>query len=185
MITINLLSSKEKKDITFEKTNISIISSFVVLLIVSVLLSIVLYTIHDLQKENLKALSQQAASVRQFLDKEENKAMEEKVRKINYYLITINKNEKERTRFSKSLAEIASLTPDKIRLFNIALSKEEKKFEISGNAKSRDSLLQFSEYLEKSEYFENIESPLSNLISPTNINFSLTGGLTEKALTNR
>lgn len=175
MLTINLLSSKEKKDITFEKTNITIISSFIILLTILILLSIVLYTIQDIQKNSSQNLIQQTDSIKKFLNQKNNKKIEEKIKEINYYLTSINKIEKEKTDFSKTLIEISEITPEKIRLFNIKLNKEEKKFEISGNASSRDGLLEFTERLNQSKYFKNIESPLSNLISPTNINFSLIG----------
>ena len=182
MITINLLSSQEKKDITYEKTNISIIGSFILFLAVLVLLSVVLYSIQNLQKNNLEVLDQQIASTNIYLDGEENKSIEDKVKKINSYLATIKKIEDNKTRFSKTLIELSEITPKGIRLYDIKLDKTEKTFEISGNANSRENLLKFTENCDKSKYFENTESPTSNLISPTNINFSLTGQLTDTAL---
>ena len=184
MITINLLSSKEKKDISFEKTNISLIGSFIMLFGILIILSIALYSIQDLQKENLNTLGQQTKSVKAFLDQEDNKKVEEKVEKINSYLATIKKIQENKTSFSKTLIQISEITPNGIRLYNIDLKKSEKTFEISGNANSRDNLLKMQDNLEKSDYFENIESPISNLISPSDINFSLAGNLTDKALKN-
>lgn len=182
MITINLLSPQEKKAITLEKSNISIIGSFIVLFMVLISLSIILYTISDLQKENLKSLTRQTDSIQKFLNKEDNKIIEDKVDKINSYLSVIKKIQDNKTDFSKTLIEISTITPKGIRLYNLKLNKEEKKFELSGNANSRDNLLKLQENLNKSQYFTKIESPISNLISPTNINFSFTGELTEKAL---
>ena len=182
MITINLLSSQEKKDISYEKNNFSIIGSFIILGFVLVLLSLVLVTIKDLQKNSLSALASETKNIEKFLNQESNQQVESKIKEINYYLNAIKQIETDRTDFSKSLTEIANLTVNEVRLYDIKLNKIDKSFEISGNASKRDDLLKFTDNLEKSDYFENIESPSSNLISPTNINFKISGKLTDKAL---
>lgn len=182
MITINLLSSQEKKDISYEKNNISVIGAFVVLSFVFILLGVVLYTIKDLQNNNYLAQASETKNLEKFLNQEGNKQIESKVKEINYYLATIKKIESERTDFSKSLVEIANLTTNGVRLYNIKLHKADKNFEITGQADKRDDLLKFIDNLEKSDYFEGIESPSSNLISPTDISFTIKGKLTDKAL---
>ncbi|MFA6295796.1 MAG: PilN domain-containing protein [Patescibacteria group bacterium] len=182
MITINLLSSEEKKDISYEKNNISLIGSFVILGFIIALLTFVIITIEDVQTGNLDALTSETKNIEKFLNQTGNQQIESKMRQINYYLSTIKTIKGDRTNFSKTIVEIANQTPNGIRLFDIKLNKTDKNFEISGNAGTRDELILFTSNLEKTGYFENIESPSSNLISPTNVSFKITGKLTDKAL---
>ncbi len=182
MITINLLSSEEKKDISYERSNISLVGSFVILGFVLIMLTFVLYTISDVQKGTLNAVASETKNIEKFLNQEGNAQIESKIKQINNYLSTIKAIEEDRTDFAKTLTEIANQTITGIRIFDIKLNKTDKNFEISGNAVARDNLVQFTSNLGKTGYFESIESPPSNLISPTDISFKVTGKLTDKAL---
>lgn len=182
MITINLLASQQKQDLTTSKTNISIIGSFVILFSVVIILSIALYFMNDLQKQNLDSLNQETLNIEKFLNQENNQNLEKKIKDINYYLSTIKKIENERTNFANVLAEIANLTPDNIRLIEINLNKPLKNFEIKGIAKTRDSLIKFDENLQQANDFKDIQSPLSNITTSNDIEFTLSGNLTDQAL---
>lgn len=51
---------------------------------------------------------------------------------------------------------------------------------IQGKAKTRKGLLEFEQKLREDGLFQNISSPLSNIIQETNINFTIQGNLEEK-----
>lgn len=182
MITINLLSSEEKKDISYERNNISLIGSFMILGFVLGILTFLLITINDVQKSNLTALTAETKNIEKFLNQDSNKQVESKMKQINYYLSTIKVIEADKTDFSATLVEIANQTPAGVRLYNINLNKTDKNFEISGNADVRENFIKFTSNIGKTGYFENVESPSSNIISPTDISFKINGKLTDKAL---
>ena len=53
-------------------------------------------------------------------------------------------------------------------------------FQISGIAPLRNDLVKLQENLKESSYFTDIKTPISNFIQKENINFIITGNLTNE-----
>ncbi len=75
--------------------------------------------------------------------------------------------------FSPALENFTFLFSDEIYLKNLAVSKTGKKMAISGFAKDRETFLAFKKDLEDSQQFSAIFSPISNLLKPRDVNFSM------------
>lgn len=63
--------------------------------------------------------------------------------------------------------------PDGISLYQVNISKENKSLSISGRAETREKLIQFKESLEGSDFLENIDFPIKNLLEKNDINFTI------------
>jgi hypothetical protein len=67
--------------------------------------------------------------------------------------------------------------PSGVRLTDLSLTREKNLLSVAGWAAKRDDFLLFKKQLEESGLVNNLDSPLSNLLTPENISFSLTAQL--------
>jgi|SRR3989339_1023531 len=79
--------------------------------------------------------------------------------------------------WSDLLLQLSGLTPTGIYLNQFSGSLDNNVFFIRGFAQTRNALLDFIVQLENSEYFLEIESPLSNYLQQENITFEIQGKL--------
>lgn len=181
MLAINLLppqqiKAREEKEYT-RKIVLAFIFCFIILAISFSLLFILQQTI---QKSFLNSQQQELAAFEKYFNQEKNKKIEQEVENINKILSRVSTIEENKTRWSNTLIELTKITPENLYFSSLKINKQEKKIEIMGLAKTREGLLKFQDNLEKSEYFENVTSPISNIISPENINFTIEARLTDK-----
>lgn len=79
--------------------------------------------------------------------------------------------------FSDLISEVEKITENTVALTSIVFSRKEEKVEsiqITGDASSRSSLVQFRDELEASFLFESAALPLSNLAKDKDVPFSIT-----------
>ena len=101
-----------------------------------------------------------------------------KIKKDNKDLnILVNKIEQSLDKkydWSKVLGELPKITPEGVVLTNWTPVMEEPGWvSIKGIAKTRDAFLTLKENLEKTEFCENLESPLSNYANPEMAEFEI------------
>ncbi len=72
------------------------------------------------------------------------------------------------------MENLSKVTPDGVYLINFSYRASNDQINITGWARNRDKLLSFENSLKDSMYFEDVDSPLSNLIKQSDINFSFT-----------
>lgn len=182
MLKINLLPPEEKKEIRFKKIDTFILRSFIIFLLTLVISSLLFLFLSQVLSSYVASFSEQINIYENYLAKEKNKEIENKISQINNILSKISLIQKNQTTWSSTLIEITSLVPQEIKLTKIEANKKEKKIEISGWAKTRKKVLDFVDNLEKSEYFENVSLPLSDIVTSENISFNIEAVLTNKAL---
>ena len=182
MITLNLLPKKLKKEAELERVNISIVGMFILLVIIVGLTIELLFATKKFLLTNISALENQQQSYEQYLKSATNTEINNNIKDINKLSGHVEKIQKNRTLWSKTLTEIANLTPDEIKITGIDGNKNEKNVRIIGFSQTREKLLNYTKTLENSEYFNKIDLPSTYLSSPTNINFELTAELSDKAL---
>jgi Tfp pilus assembly protein PilN len=180
MLNINLLPPQQikarKEKEYFKKTILAFLFLFIILVISSLLLFVLEKTIalySNPQKNELLVLNN-------YLNQEKNKKIQQDIENINKTLSRVLTIKKNKTILSNILIELLKITPNDLTFANLKINDEDKKIEIMGLAETRESLLIFQDNLEKSEYFEEVASPISNIISPTDINFSIEAKLTKK-----
>jgi len=99
---------------------------------------------------------------------------------INEQLGEIDKIQKEQLYWSFFLDKISQLVPGKITLNGIIT--KDYKIILSGIAENRDVLIEFKDNLNGEECFDNIDLPLSNLVSKNNVDFQMEFNLKEECI---
>lgn len=100
--------------------------------------------------------------------------IEEKIEKANQIIGQINIKQNEMVLWTLILEEISEIMPDGARLNNFSYRKSDNTISLIGWAESREDVLLFGESLEESRFFEQVNSPLSNLLKRKNIDFNFT-----------
>ncbi|MFH0906998.1 MAG: PilN domain-containing protein [bacterium] len=174
MLQLNLLSPAEKEKIKMNKFIHFIVFfgiSFLALLIVfSLLLASVLFSSSIIVKSQNKLIE-----VRENDEKSQQLVeIETKINNVNEHINQINIKQKNSVIWTFVFEELSKLTPLGIYLNSFSYYISGNIISISGNADNRDNLLLFKKALEQSPYFDEIDSPLSNLIKQTDIDFYFT-----------
>lgn len=91
----------------------------------------------------------------------------------------VNNTSANTPRWSKVLKKLSDILPTGLRMSNIQV--EGNHIKLQGFSKSRETLLNFLEKL-KEEKYENIDSPISNLVAPTDFNFEIEMDVNSKYL---
>lgn len=76
--------------------------------------------------------------------------------------------------FFDVLTELALLMPAGTNLTRITFSRNSDSVTIEGHAEQRTQVIALEDALRASEFFGEVDAPLSNLLQPTNINFKFT-----------
>ncbi len=182
MIFLNLLPPDQKKEIQFEKTNITLIGTFVIFFIVLIICgSLFFYTKITLQDE-LDDLKSSKANYQTYFESDENKELNDKIKKLNTFSNNINLIEEHQTNYTPVVVELAELAPNDLKFRSIVITRNKASLNISGYVVSRDQLLEFTKSLEDSEYISSVSSPLSNLTSPENVEFTIQATLSDKII---
>jgi len=119
---------------------------------------------------------------------QEMKQMEElgkSSQSLNDTLDKIDKISGNQICWTEALAEIIKNIPSGVQIFSLEITPidskdqvstpEKGKFAVIGKAKTRDDVLALEKNLKSSENFENIESPLDNLVKRSEVEFKFTG----------
>lgn len=109
----------------------------------------------------------------QSVETEEIKKNEKKINDFNNYLQRLDTIRNNHVNWTVVVDAILNSRSEETKLDTITIDDESKKISIKGIAQTRESFLKFKSELEKIKYFHDFNSPLSNVINPANINFSL------------
>lgn len=173
MITINLLPKKEIKRLKLLKLHSFLFSSILLLSGFAVLVIFLFLGSDLLLRRNLGRINQQLENKMQEGDAPSFLELKNKIDQLNQTLEQVARLQTNHIRLSPSLIELSRLVPPELSLTSLKIYRQEGYAEIAGIAKRRDKLLEFQDSIEKSDFFEAVESPLSNLTSKENIEFQL------------
>jgi len=168
MITINLISPEQKKNLEQQKVYAAICLSVSVIFIFTAIFSgLLLGSKYYLELRLGGILAQNAQGINQA----QNLALN--VKKINNKIEAVSDIQKGYYRWSPVLAKLAQLTPAEISFAELDLYKQDEIIEIKGLAKTRNDLINYQKTLENSGWFKKIDLPLESLISKENNNFDI------------
>lgn len=163
MIELNLLSQPIKKQIRKKAQYVAMVNNAIILVLALMVISVLLLA-------SQKYLAYQKNMVNQ----NNNKSMKEsEIGKINSLMNEINIVQKDFVKWSKILNNFLALIPEGNTIQAINMDRENKIMTMAGHAKTRDSFLKLKNNLEKSDMLTEIESPISNLLYRTDINFTI------------
>lgn len=169
MIKINLLPDKEKEErIINKKVGIIVRLGFSIVFAL-LLLAAVMFSALIILDINLKSVKEEtkiypADSVKEIEE------MENLLKEVELVSQKIKKNSQNIFYWGKILKFISSISPDGVKMTNIHIEKEH--IRLTGFSKTREEFLVFQEGLKKN-YFKNLNSPVSNLVSPKDFSFTV------------
>lgn len=169
---LNLLPPSEKKKLKLLKLAgllVSIGSWFVFMTVIFTLLLLSVYfylsIISDAQKDLMQQRRQNERTQALF-------DLEERISQTNKSIEQIHQKQKQMIIWTPVFEHLAEITPEGVHLNSFSYNQSGNRISLSGHADTRPKLLRFEEKLKESEYFKEVESPLSNIINKNDIDFN-------------
>ena len=171
---VNLLPKPEQKEIRYELIShqlmnfwLWVILSFMVLLVLSLLAVFQL-------KLMAKQVDADINKSRQALSSASNQQLQKQVLLLNDEIRKINELQSQHYQWSEALIELGKIIPNDLVVDILTLDRSSGKIDIAGFAGDRESIIKFWSAMHKSQYFKNINFPLSNLEQPRNAHYRFT-----------
>lgn len=170
MIKLNLLPPQEKEVLALERIQRWIVlygSAIFGILLIFVSLLTIIWIFITIQ---LKSVTSNLDSIQSSFKGQDLITQQTAVASLNSYLEKIDAIQKNQKNYSNLIIFLAGIIPAGVRLDTLSLN-EQNEVSLNGFAQRRELVVSLKDALEKSELFSNIESPLSNLVKETDINF--------------
>lgn len=180
MITLNLLSAEKKKSVKRLITYFMVknISSLVISLL---LIASTVFGFSYLLLNNFSESLEEQIEKERTLQKEERiVSIEEATKELNDQLKSAKKIQSDYIPWTDFLSSFDDEVIQGITLSNVEFSMTTKSFKLIGVANLRSTLLAFQNELETLPELTDITSPISNLSQPENIQFEITGAITDE-----
>lgn len=173
MITLNLISPLQKKELRLLRVFIVIKNVIIYLLLFLILAAMVLLLSKMILQNNFNKI---VADYN--LNTRTGQIFSQDIKRFNQKLKTIQLIQADYVSWSEFLVDLTNLTPDEILLHTITIDKNTENIQISGRAKTRQALLDLQKNLQTVGCFESIciekvEIPLSSLLEKENIDFTI------------
>ncbi len=184
---INLLPSKEKRELNLErKKRLTIIFCFMGLLFF-LTLGVIFISVNTYISKRVQYYNNVLQTKESITEQQEIRGMQEKIKEANLSLKKLKTFYNQRLNYSKLLERIAGILPENICLddFSSVFTEPEKekpylRVSLSGFALTREDLFNLKRNLEKEENFQEIHFPPGNWMEARDINFSVNLKIIEK-----
>jgi Tfp pilus assembly protein PilN len=168
MISLNLLSPEKKqqisKEIIFISTKYLFALSFILVCSASAILLVAEFVV---QNNFCQAVSQNTLVTKEYGSLNQN------VYGINRQITQLQSMQNKFVIWSNRLVILTNLTPKNIELYSVTINSDTKDINLTGNAKTRDDLLQYKANLENSNLLTGINLPIENLLEANNSYFDI------------
>lgn len=175
MITLNLISEKEKKVLKEKRFFIITKGVSSVLIVVVIILAGVLFFDKMLLAENIKTIETDIKDEESLILTQQGTTLEKSIKELNSQLQSIDNIQKSHLNLTLIIVKLAKLIPVNVQIDTLTLDKDTKIFSIKGLAKTRESLLELQNNLKSSSDFTKITAPITNITEKENIRFEYTG----------
>lgn len=172
MIKLNLLPPEQKKQIYLERINrwlVFYMASFCAILSGFFLVLLFIYALISIESRTAQTSYRVAQTGSQGQDLS---SYEKLAQNFNQELEKVRSIQKNHKNYSLLFEKLLPLVPLNIRFDSIQINANGK-IMLTGFAYNREQIIEFKENLENSKDFSNVESPISNLVKQSNIDFSL------------
>lgn len=169
MITINLLSPSQKRELKIKRVYVAIKELVILVLLFTLIIAIMLLISKYILDNSLSRLIERNAYTIQ-----ENRDAVNKINVLNAKIETIGKIQNDFKKWSEFLVAFTNLTPDNISYSLVKIRYEDAFMEIKGVSKTREDLVKLKDNLTNSGYFTDINLPLKNLLAKDNNDFTIT-----------
>jgi len=172
MIKANLLPLKAKLEIETLKRRKTIWFYGILACALSFGFLIILYGMNQYIQDQLKATENVISVEEGSAVAKESKWIESSMAEMNKHLSVIEDILKKPVIQLTVLDELAKIKPAGVFYRNMKISIISKKVSIAGYAKTRSDVLVIKESLQASSIFSSVESPFSNLLQTSDVEFS-------------
>ncbi len=116
------------------------------------------------QSINIEATTEEADQAR---------SLEDEIKKLNLQLSKYQVFRDESVSMNDILMKVSSMVPSPVKLTGLNIDVMSKKIILSGQAATRDDIVYIENKIKKAEYFEKMDSPLTNYLQKNNPSFVL------------
>jgi Tfp pilus assembly protein PilN len=174
MKTINLLPKSEQKELKLELISQKLLVFWIVVIVS--LLGFFALTVgaRFYLTSIIKETDKQIVENQKVLESSDYRDLQKEISTLNSNIKEIKNIESQHVYWSKALVELSNLIPPTMQLNQVTIDSASGKVTITGQAVDRESVIGLWASVIKSEYFKNIDFPLSNLEKAKNANFNYT-----------
>lgn len=169
-ITLNLLSPAQKELLRYERAYLQIRTAMWLILIFSMIISALLLVARLMLLDNYTTVLTATTLVN-----EKNKSIDREIANLNKNLKEVEAIQADFIKWSNVIINLNKAIPDNVEITYLNLEQKNKTFNLHGKARRRDDLLILKSNLETLPYFEEISSPLTNLLLKENVPFEFSG----------
>jgi len=169
MITLNFITQKGKKRLLGNRLFILLKDISLSLLMISAVVGMTMVASQQILAQDFIQITKNTLSI---INTEGIET--QKIKTINNDLKKINSIQTQYVNWVEWLTNLNNLIySNKIQIGRLNIDLEGQKVSLNGKAASREDFLDMKTKLEESEMFEEVISPLSNILSANKINFDL------------
>lgn len=171
---INLLPSQQKEKIYSELFKKQLADFCLMIVVIFLGSAILILNSIVFIKIQARAMEQSLSLTMRTNEMQEAETLERKADQLNHLAARYSNFRKNNISFGDVLLALQKIIPSGSKLEVFFLDTATRKVIISGLAQSRDDVLRLEERLKKSDVFEKLDSPLSNLLERVNVSFNFT-----------
>jgi Tfp pilus assembly protein PilN len=170
-ININLIPGYKKEEIARSRHLKLIIKSEIWVFLLLVILAYFIFGLNKVVDMNVEMLATSQKLENEGEKYQEIKKYEEGFKEINGDISEILKIKKDQLYWSVMLDRLSSGTNAGIEINSLA--NKDYSVYLAGRANNRDDLISFKDTLSRDDCFEEVDLPLSNLVTQENIDFQM------------
>jgi Tfp pilus assembly protein PilN len=160
---INLLPKDEQRELKFELVSNQLIFFWSAVIVSLIVFTILAQATHIYLNNNVNKIQSSIDQDNQTLNSSDYKNIQNQIMALNQNIREIKNLDSQHYYWSSALVQLSNLISSDMQLNGITFDSGTGKIEITGQAKVRDSVLNFWSNVIKSDYFKNIDFPLNNL----------------------
>jgi len=172
MLTLNLVSSGQKKEIKLRHIYGLIKTVNYILIIIAIIIAIILLVAKTILQSKFNEIVAETTLVTRT-----NQGYNNDVREINNKINFISEIQNDYIPWSVLLAALANMAPSDVSFYYLKVNSQDQTITIKGKALLRSSLLDFKDKMADSVYFKDIDFPIQNILEKENIDFEINAKL--------
>jgi len=172
MITINLLSPSQKKELKIKRIYVAVKELVILLLLfTSIIATMLLASKYILDNKMAKLIERNTQVI------QANAEVVNKINSLNIKVEAIDKIQNNFKRWSYFLVTLTNATPPNISYELVRIQLDSASLELRGTAKSRDDLIKLKNNLNELKIIKDVNLPLKDLLPKENNQFTITANI--------
>jgi len=170
MISLNLISPKQKEYLRYEYLYLYVRTVTVLLLTCTVIISGLFLAARLLMQDSFATVLTATAGYSSTIN-ERNRITDREIAELNKELKSAQRIQDDFTKWSSLLIDLNRAIPPNIQVTYLNVEKKTRLFNLNGTASTRDDFLKLKENLSNISYLEELSSPLTNLLVREDVSF--------------